>query len=125
MKKLAFWVIAWATLMMGSFSFATLWWWWNNQNTWYNPDAPWSNSMQNNKLIDMIKNFINWVLWIISVIALIVLLWWGFQMVTAAWDDGKYQKWFKILKQAAMWLVLVWVAWMIISLIFWLINNVM
>lgn len=125
MKKALLWLLAWAALTMGSFTFATLGWGFTSQNTAYNPDTLWANSMQNNKLVDMVKSFINWVLGIISVIALIVLLWWGFNMVTAAWDDGKYQKWFKILKQSAMWLVLIWVSWMIISMIFWLLTSIM
>ena len=44
-------------------------------------------------------------------------------MVTAAGDDGKYKKGMGILKQAAIGLVIIGVAWMFVSLIFWLIGT--
>ena len=39
---------------------------------------------QGGKLIEVIKSFINWMLGILALIALVILLWGGFQMVTAA-----------------------------------------
>lgn len=80
---------------------------------------------QNDKLIDVVRNFINWMLGILSLIALVILLWWGFQMVTAAGDDGKYKKGFKILTQAAIGLVFIGVSWLVISVIFRLLWVVM
>lgn len=68
--------------------------------------------------LDVVKWFVNWILWILALIALLVLLWGWFQMVTAAWDDNKYKNGFKILKQAAIWLIMIWVAWFVVSLIF-------
>jgi hypothetical protein len=59
----------------------------------------------------------------LALIALVVCLWGGFQMVTAAGDDGKYKKGMGILKQAAIGLVIIGVAWMFVSLIFWLIGT--
>lgn len=80
---------------------------------------------QNDKLIDVIRNFINWMLGILSLVALVILLWGGFQMVTAAGDDGKYKKGFKILTQAAIGLVFIWVSWLVVSVIFRLLWVVM
>ena len=40
-------------------------------------------------------------------------------MVTAAGDDGKYKKGMTILKQAAIGLVIIGVAWLFVSVIFW------
>jgi len=60
----------------------------------------------------------------LALIALILLLWGGFQMVTAAGDDGKYQGGFTILKQAAVGLILIGVARFVISIIFFVINLV-
>jgi hypothetical protein len=57
----------------------------------------------------------------LAFIALIICLWGGFQMVTAAGDDGKYKKGMTILKQAAIGLVIIGVAWMFVSVIFWVI----
>ena len=62
---------------------------------------------QGGKLIDVIKSFINWMLGILALIALVILIWGGFQMVTAAGDDAKYKKGFKILQQAGIGLVFI------------------
>ena len=74
-------------------------------------------------LITTIKTFVNRILWILSLIALIITLRGWFQMLTAAWDETKYKKWFTVLKQAALWLVVIWLAWLIVSLIFYIINK--
>jgi len=71
-----------------------------------------------NAFIDFVQNAVNWILWVLWLITVIILIWWGFQMVTAAGDDGKYKKWFTIVKQATIGLILIWVSWLIISLIF-------
>ncbi len=103
----------------------------NKDNPFTDPKDAWSadqvwligtDEWQWDSLINVIKWFINWTLGILALIALIVLLRWGFQMVTAAWDEEKYKKGWTILKQAAIWLVIIGLAWFIISLIFRLIN---
>jgi hypothetical protein len=63
--------------------------------------------LQQGKLIDVIKSFINWMLGMLALIALVILIWGGFQMVTAAGDETKYKKGFKILQQAAIGLVFI------------------
>ncbi|MFA7298321.1 MAG: hypothetical protein WC010_01625 [Candidatus Absconditabacterales bacterium] len=78
----------------------------------------------NDSLINVIKNFINWALGMLALIALVVLLWGGFQMVTAAGDETKYKKGFKILQQAAVGLVFIGVSWLVVSVIFWLLATV-
>ena len=79
---------------------------------------------QGGKLIDVIKTFINWMLGMLALIALVILLRGGFQMVTAAGDDAKYKKGFKILQQAAIGLVFIWVSWLLVSVIFWLLGVI-
>ncbi len=76
------------------------------------------------KLIDVIKSFINWMLGILALIALVILIRGGFQMVTAAGDDAKYKKGFKILQQAAIGLVFIGVSWLVVSAIFWLLGVI-
>ena len=78
---------------------------WNQQGAW-----TW--------FISFVQNGVNWILWILGLITVVIIIWWGFQMVTAAWDDTKYKKWFTIVKQAAIWLVLIGVSWLIVSLVF-------
>lgn len=130
-------------ILNGLFSLSVLWLLWlstllpvaNAQNTYGTQfwDAwaawwiwvAWAWVDQWDKLITSIKTFINRVLWILALITLVILLRWGFQMVTAAWDDGKYKAWFKILKQAWFGLAFIWVAWLVVSMIFriiWLIT---
>lgn len=96
-----------------------------------NPGSSWITGLgtenQWTNLITLVKSFINWILGLLSFIALVVLLYGGFNMVTAAGDDAKYKKGFKILQQAAVGLVIVGLSWIIISFIFVLIwgakNN--
>ncbi|UFX83510.1 pilin [Candidatus Absconditicoccus praedator] len=77
---------------------------------------------QGEGFLDVVRNFVNWVLGIMALIALIILLWGGFLMVTAAGDEEKYNKGFKILKQAAIGLIMMGVAWFIVSIIFTVID---
>jgi hypothetical protein len=73
-------------------------------------------------LVNVIKWAVNRMLWILGLIALIVVLYGGFLMVTASGNEDQYNKWFIVLKQAAVWLILIGVAWFIVSMIFWLVN---
>lgn len=75
-------------------------------------------------LITSIKTFINWVLGLLATIALVILLWGGFQMVTAAGDEGKYKKGFQILKQAAIGLIFIGLSALFIQLIFYILGVV-
>jgi len=77
---------------------------------------------QGDAFANVVRGFINWMLGILALIALIILLWGGFQMVTAAGDEEKYKKWWTILKQWAIWLAVIGVARFLVSLIFRLIN---
>ena len=77
-----------------------------------------------NTLEDVIKKTINWVLSILSLIVFVLLLWWGFQMVTAAGDDKKFAAGQTILKQAGIGLAFIAASWLIVSMIFWVISGV-
>ena len=79
---------------------------------------------QGDQLVKVIKNTINWVLWLLSLIVFILLLWWGFQMVTANWDDKKFGAGMTILKQAAIWLWFIAVSWLLVSMIFRVLSEV-
>lgn len=99
---------------------------WDNTSVWWYQvpgAAQWTFSDNDDTLLNVIKKAINWVLWILSLIALILCLWWGFQMLTAAWDDNKVKTWTKILKQAAIWLAVIWLSWLLVSFIFRIIDK--
>lgn len=103
----------------------------DGESLYENPNGPWwandidlinTTNWTGDALVNVIKWAVNWVLWILGLIALIVVLYGGFLMVTASWNEDQYNKWFIILKQAAVWLILIGIAWFIISMIFWLVN---
>ena len=70
------------------------------------------------KAFTIIRKTINRVLSLLWVIALVFCLIWWFKMLTAAWDDAKVKTWWKILKNAAIWLVVIWLSWIIVRLVF-------
>lgn len=72
----------------------------------------------------VIQTAVNRVLWILAFIALLILMYAWFLMLTAAGDDEKYNKWFNILKQVALWLVFIGLAWLVVSMIFFLIDLI-
>jgi hypothetical protein len=74
--------------------------------------------------LDVVKTFINYALGLLALIALGVLLYGGFQMVTAAGDDGRYKAGFTILKQAAIGLAFIALAWIVVRFIFFVIGFV-
>jgi len=79
---------------------------------------------QQEKILDVIKRFVNYVLALLAFIALIMLLYGGFSMITAAGDEAGYKKGFTILKNAALGIAFIAVAWLIVSLIFFVLNLV-
>lgn len=76
-------------------------------------------SEANPRLLDTIKNAINWCLWILATVALCFCMYWWFQMLTSGADSKWYDNWFKILKNAAIGLAIIWLSWMIVSAVFW------
>jgi preprotein translocase subunit Sss1 len=79
---------------------------------------------QQDSFVNVVKGAVNRVLGILALIALIIIMYGWFLMVTSAGDEDAYSKWFTILKYAAIGLILIGVAWFIVSIIFWLINQV-
>ena len=99
------------------------WWQGQNSNTDYNPSVAGSTKLQNDSLINVIKTAINWVLWMLSLVALAIALYAWFLMMTSGGDEKKYSKWVGLLKWAGIWLAIIALSWLIVSLIFWIING--
>ena len=60
----------------------------------------------------------------LGLITFVLLLWGGFNMVTAAGDDKKFGEGLKILKNAGIGLVFIAVSWLLVSMLFWIIGTV-
>jgi len=88
-----------------------------------NINVSWAESWAWTWFIDFVQKAVNWILGILWLITVVILIWWGFQMVTAAGDDGKYKKWFTIVKQAVVGLILIGVSALIVNLIFSFVSS--
>ena len=82
----------------------------------------WTQDKQQDSLLHTVQTAINWVLWILATITLCLVLYAWFLMLTSWWDSKKYDSWLSIIKNAAIWLAIIAVSWLIVSLIFY-INN--
>ena len=82
----------------------------------------WTEHKQKDSLIYTLQTAINWVLGILATITLCLVLYAGFLMLVSWWDSKKYDSWVNIIKHAAIWLAIIAVSWLIVSLIFYLIN---
>lgn len=114
-------IMIWALLIIVP-SVSLAWWFWDMFGVswvW----VPWTSEAQEDSLIYTIQTAINWVLGMLSFVALVLCLYAGFKMLISWWDSKKYEAWFTILKNAGIWLVIIWVSWFIVSLIFWFING--
>ena len=98
------------------------WGWFNKQNVEYNVDVAGADNMRNDSLIKVIKTAINWVLGILALIALCLCLWGGFQMMTSGGDEKKYGDGINLLKWAAIGLAVIALSWLIVSLVFYVIQ---
>ena len=116
------WILLWTSILWISSIVAPMLTtanWFTNQNAttlwvvWASKWWTWDTSF-----ITFVQTAVNWILGFLGLISIIILIWGGFQMVTAAGDDGKYKKWFTIVKQAVIWLILIWASAMIINLVF-------
>ena len=85
-------------------------------------DVIWTEKNQEHRLLDTVRNTINWILGILATVALVICLYAWFQMLTSWWDSKWYESWLKVLKNAAIGLVIIWLSWLIVSAIFWFID---
>lgn len=86
-------------------------------------NVPGTEKNTEDSLIHTIRVAVNRVLWMLSFIALLLCLYAGFLMMTSGGDSKKYEKGIGILKWAGIGLAIIALSWLIISLIFWLIEG--
>ena len=97
--------------------------WYSDQDLTYAPEVYGKDSFQKDNLIKTIQKAINWVLGILRLIALALCLWGGFQMMVSGGDSKKYESGLNLLKWAAIGLAVIAVSWLVVSLIFYVINT--
>lgn len=78
---------------------------------------------QEANLLDVIKSVANWVFGILWLIALLLVMYGWVLMVTSAGEDDTYKKWWTIMRSALIWLVIIGVAWFVVSIIIWLLQK--
>ncbi len=74
-------------------------------------------------LINTIETWINALLGLLLFVAVIYWLWWGFNILTAAWDEEKVKKWKTILMNAVIWIVVIFMVWLIVRFVINLVSN--
>lgn len=128
MKKILFWVtvILWLNVLLT----INL-----NRNQclarWFWDDSLWlvkkinvigTDKWPSSTLLDTVSSTIKWILGILATIALCICLYAWFKMLTSWGDSKSYDAWWTILKNAAIWLAIIWLSWIIVSAIFWFIK---
>jgi hypothetical protein len=67
---------------------------------------------------ESIKSLLNYFLWFIAFIWVVFVIKWGFQILTAAWDDEKVKSWKKTLLYSLLGIFLIFMSWSIIDSVF-------
>lgn len=70
-------------------------------------------------MVTIIESIVAYVVWLLYLIAVIVVLYWGFLILTAGWDEEWVKKWKKAIVNGAIWLVVIFLA---SSLVTWLVG---
>lgn len=81
-------------------------------------------STAQNQTLQLVKNIINYVLGFLALVALVYLIYNGFLILTAGGDDAQYKKGMGALKYAIIAIAGIGASWLIVSLIFRLLNLI-
>lgn len=73
-----------------------------------------------NDAVVVIQTWIANISIFLSIVAVIFILWAGFQILTAAWDEEKVKKWKTIIIQAFIWLLVIFIAYSVVD---WVLNS--
>lgn len=114
------WIIAIVTLW-NSWAIADGWFWISPRVSWI--DVPKTNEQNvNDSALIIVTEVVNWILSLLSVIAIIIFTIWWYKVITAWGDDSKVKSWYKFIKNAIIWILIIWLTRAIIRLIFWFVN---
>lgn len=69
-----------------------------------------------------VKKIVDYFLMLLAFFALIYLLYNLYFILTAAWDDNKFKKWFDWIKLTGFVIIWIWLSWLIISFVFYLVQ---
>jgi len=73
--------------------------------------------------MDYIAIYINYILWFLGLIVIILIIKDGITMITSAWDEEKKKEAFKNLKNYIITLILIWAWYLIVNLVFDIVNE--
>lgn len=76
-----------------------------------------------NQTLRFIQNLVNWALMFLWVVALVYLIYHGFLMITAAWDEAQFKKWAKALRSAIVAIVWIALSAIIVNFIFYIVGR--
>lgn len=110
----SFYVLAWVALTQMNLVNAAINFGWEKVDwsiEWTNASA----DVAAQKLVGNVMGFL-------YIVAVFYALWGGFNILTAGWDEEKVKKWKTVLIQAALWLVVIWIA---SSVIEWVVTKVL
>ncbi len=113
-KRSIYGLVAWVTLAQTAITRADIDTWMGNINSnvvW--TDAPLDQAIQSLMVTSMKY---------LSVLAVLYGLWWGFHILTAAWDEDKVKKWKTIIVHTVIWLVVIW---LVGSIVRWVVGSLL
>lgn len=80
-----------------------------------------------NTVDKVIQDLVSKVMWFLWLVAVLLAIYWGFMILTAAWDEAKVKKGKTVLTQAAFGLIVIFLAYsivnFIIGILFWTSSN--
>lgn len=71
----------------------------------------------------VIQKFANYFIWLMGLVAVLYMIYGWYLVLTAGWDEAKPKKWKAIIVQAAIWMLIAFLAYSIVqwvtSSLFW------
>jgi type IV secretory pathway VirB2 component (pilin) len=120
MKKTLYTLVGVGLLTMNSVSSVGAWW---EPNENGGECKEWVCPTGETGLFNVVQNIIGWLTGFLYIVAVIYWLWWGFQILTASGEEEKVKKWKKVLINAWIWLVIIFLASSVVQFVFQALNS--